>query len=329
MRIGKNPDNHKIFKLTQTHHRVIIPVYIPNSEGYFKDSLNVLKVCIESLLLTINQDTAVTLISNASSNEVNNYLKELWTKGKIDKVVFNKENVGKMNAVLSETRASFEKYITYSDSDVFFDAGWLHQTFTIFQKFPKAGFVSMNPMPGSYGFASSAIIDNLLFLQKKLTKINSITTYSDLAHFHESVGRAENITQKLFSEKALVLSNGETKCYIGAGHFCCTINKEAILKYIPTEKSNMSGSEKTYLDEPSEKSGCWRVSSTKAYVWHMGNILEPDWVALKMNELKEFDEKNFSFDLLNSTSKIYFSKILPYQIKIRVVGFLKKINIIK
>jgi len=39
MRIGFNPHKDKIQEVSEYVHQVIIPVYIPNQEGYFKDSL--------------------------------------------------------------------------------------------------------------------------------------------------------------------------------------------------------------------------------------------------------------------------------------------------
>ena len=96
MRIGTNPNINSTIDFSIKSHRVIIPIYIPNAEGYFADAFNVLKVCIDSLLKTINNDTAITLISNASSKEVNDYISQLFIEKKIVKVVFNCENVGKM-----------------------------------------------------------------------------------------------------------------------------------------------------------------------------------------------------------------------------------------
>ena len=50
MRIGSNPNIHKSIALATFSHRVIIPVYIPNAEGYFADAFSVFKICIQSLI---------------------------------------------------------------------------------------------------------------------------------------------------------------------------------------------------------------------------------------------------------------------------------------
>ena len=331
MRIGSNPNSNKIIRLNEASHRVIIPIYIPNKEGYFKDSFDVLKVCIKSLLLTINKDTAVTLISNGSSEEVNDYINDLYSNGKIDRAVFNKENVGKMNAIITETRASFEEFITYSDADVFFDKQWLFKTFQMFKNCPQAGFVSMNPMPGSYGHATSAILGNLLNFKKNKIQVKKICQYEDLKHFHKSIGRDENATENIFLKNALFFEKNNLKYLIGAGHFCCTIRKSPLLKYVPKEKTYIGaagGTEALYLDIPFDKTSLWRLSSPKAYVWHMGNTLELDWSNEKLQSISNFSEDDFMFSTLPFKNITFSSFIFPYSTKKIIVALLKKLKII-
>ena len=57
MRKGFNPNKDKTLQAQTASHRVIVPIYIPNSEGYFTETFDVLKVCVTSLLATINDDT--------------------------------------------------------------------------------------------------------------------------------------------------------------------------------------------------------------------------------------------------------------------------------
>lgn len=329
MRIGNNPNNHKTIDLSVKSHRVIIPVYIPNAEGYFADAFNVFKVCITSLLQTINNDTVVTLISNASSDEVNKYIYQLWQEKKIDRAVFNIENVGKMNAIITETRASFEEFITYSDADVFFDKGWLKETFSIFKNFPKAGYVSMNPMPNSYGYASSAIIDGFFTGGLKIAKTNIVCDFHDLEHFHKSIGRDSQATKELYEKQIIYFTKNNTNCLVGTGHFCCTIKKTPTLKQVPLEKSNIAvsgGSETVYLDLPFEKTGLWKLSSTKSYVWHMGNILEKEWATQKLESISSFEEEDFSFHSCATAPNFLVANLIPYSLKSKVVGVIKKIK---
>lgn len=330
MRIGTNPNINSTIDFSVKSHRVIIPIYIPNAEGYFVDAFNVLKVCIDSLLKTINKDTAITLISNASSKEVNDYISNLYSKRKVDKVVFNSENVGKINAIITETRASFEEFITYSDADVFFDKGWLKQTFTMFKNVPKAGFVSMNPTPYNCSHANSTILDNMFTILFKKQKTNTVCSYLDLEHFFNSVGRTKEALDKAFNGECYTVSN--ENYIIGAGHFCCTIRKTPTLKEIPSEQSKIvlsTSSDAGYLDIPFDKTGLWRISSPKAFVWHMGNNLERDWASQKLESLVNFKEDDFTFSILPCKNSTFKSHLIPYQFIYRMVSLLKKLNLFK
>jgi glycosyltransferase involved in cell wall biosynthesis len=326
MRIGSNPNVNKSISVNDASHRVIIPIYIPNNEGYFKYSFNVLKVCIESLLSTINKDTVVSLISNGSTKEVNDYLADLYFNGKIDRVVFNKDNVGKMNAIIAETRASFEEFITYSDADVFFDKGWLFQTFQMFKNIPQAGFVSMNPTPNNYSHADSTIVSNFWQVLFNTKKVNEVCVFDDLEHFHRSVGREICFTNNMF-ENHILCTKSKENYIIGAGHFCCTIRKSPTLKYVPKEKSYIGvsgGSESIYLDIPFDKTGLWRLSSPKAFVWHMGNVLEKEWADEKLKSIANFKESEFSFHNISLNTSMRFVDFLPYALRCKIAVLLKK-----
>jgi hypothetical protein len=332
MRIGANPNSQKKLEIAKKSHRVIIAVYIPNTEGYFTDSVKIFKICTTSLLKTINDDTSISIISNGSCKEVNEYIFQLWNEKKIDRAIFNKENVGKMNAIISEARASFEEFITFSDADVFFDKGWLAKTFEIFGKVPLAGFVSMNPTPQNLSFANSTILDNIfnMFFREKKTK--EVCTYDDLAHFHLSTGKNSDFTNKMLDSKIYCVGK-KGNYIIGAGHFCCTIRKDQTLKFVPGIQSDnlvSGGSESFYLDIPFDKTGLWRLSSAKAYVWHMGNVLEEEWTNKKLGELTGFIENRFSFDTLPKNKKNTLHSIVPYRFRnilgSLVIKVLKKIN---
>ncbi|MBL4663080.1 MAG: glycosyltransferase family 2 protein [Flavobacteriaceae bacterium] len=329
MRIGKNPNIHKELELMEASHRVIIPVYIPNSEGYFEGGFKVFKVCMQSLLKSINEDTKISIISNASSSEVNQYIEEMFDQGLIDRAIFNSDNVGKMNAIVAETRASFEEFITYADADVFFDKGWLFQTYTMFKEVPKAGFVSMNPTPNNLTMAHSTVLANLWRVLKSKQKTSDVCNYNDLEHFHKSIGRDTAFTDSMF-HKGHVICVGNNYI-IGAGHFCCTIRKTPTLSHTPVYKSNIGvsgGSENKYLDIPFDKTGLWRLSSPKAYVWHMGNVLDGEWASNKLSSLEGFKEKSFTFGELPFRRSVLISSAIPYNIKSKLVSLAKKLKLV-
>ena len=70
MRIGSNPQKQERKITMTTHHRVVVVVYIPNAEGFYKDSFNVFKLCIDSLVSTLNSKAALTVVNNGSHHKV-------------------------------------------------------------------------------------------------------------------------------------------------------------------------------------------------------------------------------------------------------------------
>ena len=99
MRIGFNPNKDKILTASEYFHQVIVPVYIPNQEGYFKDSLQVLKYCLESLFKTSHNKTYFTVVNNGSCAEVKNYLDSLYQEEKLQELIHT-TGIGKLNAIL-------------------------------------------------------------------------------------------------------------------------------------------------------------------------------------------------------------------------------------
>lgn len=68
MRVGINPNKFDNPKGKKYLHQVIIPVFIPNTEGYFRDSFKIFKLCIDSLLNTVHLNTYITIVNNGSKD---------------------------------------------------------------------------------------------------------------------------------------------------------------------------------------------------------------------------------------------------------------------
>ena len=126
MRVGINPEKKKKEKIIYKQHRIIIPVYIPDSEDdYFKNSEKVFYLSINSLLRTIDKsETNITIINNNCKKEVADYIKSLFEKKEIEKLVNYSVNYGKVYSVLQEAKAAYEPFITIADADVLFFDNW-------------------------------------------------------------------------------------------------------------------------------------------------------------------------------------------------------------
>ena len=69
MRIGDNPKKEKAIEQSEYFHQVVIPVYIPHFEGYYKESFLVFKACLDSLFQTSHSKTFVTIVNNGSCKD--------------------------------------------------------------------------------------------------------------------------------------------------------------------------------------------------------------------------------------------------------------------
>ena len=78
MRIGSNPNKEIHQEQSVFLHQIIVPVYIPNEEGYFIDALKILKICLNSLCNTVHDKTYITVVNNGSCENVVRYLNALF-----------------------------------------------------------------------------------------------------------------------------------------------------------------------------------------------------------------------------------------------------------
>jgi hypothetical protein len=100
MRVGQNPARF-VEKVAQPAEIMVAVVNcIPFLSGYYEQSLDVLKVVVESLNATRESDHPydVLFFDNHSCQEVRAYLKEASDLGKIQYLVLSESNIGKIGA---------------------------------------------------------------------------------------------------------------------------------------------------------------------------------------------------------------------------------------
>lgn len=284
MRVGFNPNKDRQNINLGYSHQIIIPVYIPNQDEYFKDSLAILKLCLESLFLTVHKKTFITVVNNGSCLEVNNYLQELYLNGKIHEILVT-TNIGKLNAILKGIVGHNFPLITITDSDVLFLKGWQKAAYSIFENFPKAGVVCPTPSSRSLRTYTSNIYWDKFF--SKNLSFSKVKNPLALKNFANSVGDPD-FYNKAQLEKYFTVSNKGEKAVVGAGHFVGTyrgiIFNDLTIKY--SEYKLGGDSESKILDIPVVKKGLWRLSTADNYAYHMGNVLE-DWMQDEVSKLEE------------------------------------------
>ncbi len=285
MRIGNNPEKEQNILEVDAYHRVVIPVYIPNlTEAYFQDGLKILKLCFSSLLKTIHPKTKVSIINNASCEEVVVYLESLYQQNEVIDQLFNsKINLGKVNALYAAIKSNLEPIITIADADVMFLPNWQQEVENTMLAFPECGMVS--PVPSSIAYRGKYLNSTVFyaFFKGKL-RFENVKSPEGLVKFQESVGR--EMYNKNHLEKYLVVSNKKGEAVIGCGHFMATFRAEVFQK-APNDICKfkiVGGSENNYLDKPNDVGGYLRLATLRNYGYHLGNKKE-DWMDDKLDEI--------------------------------------------
>ena len=296
MRVGNNPEKEKSILKVDSYHRIIIPIYIPNlKEDYFKDSLKILKLCLDSLLLTIHSKTKISLINNGCCNEVKVYLENIYSSNiHIDQLLNSKINLGKVNALYSAIKSNLEPIVTISDADVMFLPNWQKEVENIINGMPQAGMVS--PVPSSLGYRNEAINSTVYygFFRGKM-QFSDVVNPEGLKNFQNSIGR-ENMYNEQHLKKYLTISNKKVKAVLGCGHFVATFRSE-VFKNAPNEVCKfkiVGGSEGDYLDFPNDKGGFLRLATLGNFAYHLGNKQE-DWM---IDEFKKINSTTINHVLL-------------------------------
>lgn len=316
MRKGTNPAKGTQSEVDQSYHRIIIPVYIPNLEGFFEQSLSVLKLCLESLYTTVHDRTRISVASNGSCKEVNDFLSEELEARRIDELFIVKTGIGKINSIFKIMNSVKEPIVTVSDADVLFSTGWQSDVEQIFLDYRKVGMIC----PFSYSKGIRELTANMFFdnFFNKNIKIDKIDDPMPLEHFAESIGNPDfyNDVQKKYG--VVYQKKNKSKVLIGAGHFVASFRRKIFDTYTFSEKlRKLAHGERKYLDTPAVEYGLWRVSTHKNYVYHMGNTIIPmyeDIVKQNQNSLpmeSTFDSKatkqsTFWFNVKNK----YFARII-------------------
>ncbi len=317
MRVGSNPEKFNNEIINRAYHRIVIPVYIPNFEGYFENAFEIFKLNMESLLLTVHKKTRITIYNNDSNEVIKNYIDHLYEKHEVvDQVFHSKENLGKINAILASVKGNLEPLITITDSDVFFKHDWQNQVESVFVNFPNAGMVS--PVPNSIAFKSFTS-NNWFYglLGRASIKFENVRDPGAMKKFEESLGDGVKLYSTTHLEKYLVLNYKGEKAVMGSGHFVATLRREVfdMGSNSPAFIKIQGGVENNFIDIPNEKLGYLRLSTLNNYAFHLGNISEK-WMQdeFKMLKLRNSNDPIINISLFHakpiSKWKIFIGKAI-------------------
>lgn len=290
MRIGYNPNKDEELVKPDFYHQIIIPVYIPNQQDYFKDSFKIFKLCLESLFATIHNKTFVTIVNNGSGDFVKDYLDELLKENKIQELIHT-QNIGKLNAIFKGLAGNDIELVTISDADVLFLSDWQSETVKVFSQIPKAGVVGIVPQIKTYtSHCGNVIFDNFF---KKNLKLIPIINPDGLKRFYDSIGRGYDCNQGNLN-LGLGLEYQNIKCFLGSGHFIATYKKDIFEEIETYIGYKLGGFSEGYLDRAPLEKDYWRLTTQDNFAYHMGNVYE-EWMVIPTKIDATIDYSGFNF----------------------------------
>lgn len=255
--------------------RVIIPVHHSDPGGYHSDGLAILRTALASLDESGAKDFRVSLIDNGSHPEAREAIQEMIDLPFVDRVVVNSINRGKIDAVLSEARATFEPLLVVVDADVAFRKGWQQSATVAMGAFPECGMLGLHPLP-SLAFSSSSSIWQSTVLPRFRSRARilraPLVDPEDLKRFDRSVGRTLP-----HQEHQLVVCRDDRCLMLGFGHFAFVMRRD-VLDDLPRypSLSVRRGDDAKWLEKPANKAGWWCASLCRAGVHHIGNQLDDE-----------------------------------------------------
>jgi hypothetical protein len=310
MRIGTNPEKENKNLIVENYHRIIIPVYIPHFEGYFKETFEVFKLCIESLLKTVHTKTRITIYNNNCHQIVKNFIDEQFEESVyIDQVFHSKENLGKINAILASSKGNLEPIITITDADVLFKQGWQAAVEDVFVKFPEAGMVS--PVPSSKTLTNHTSSTWFYGFFKGKLEFQDVLDPEAMHKFDLSLGNKELMYKPIHLEKYLVLTSkcNSGEVVMGCGHFVATLKRDVFDKGTsePAFIKIVGGVEGKFIDMPNDKLGYLRVATKGNFAYHMGNKTE-QWMYDIASNLKAENSNGIDSAQINDRKIAFFPR---------------------
>lgn len=282
MRLGQNPAKSIEHVPQPAAVTVAIVTYIPFLSGYYAESLEVLKVCLESFYQNTPKPYDLLVFDNASCPEVQAYLQQERDAGHIQFLILAGQNYGKGGAWNFIFQGAPGEYIVYADSDIQFFPGWLERSLEILRAYPQAGMVSARPLrtpaalysstlewarQTSAGQAAAGPIEELQVEE------GSFIPWEVYREHVLSLGTSEEQARQWYDSRTDTrLTHRGVQALIGAAHFQFTLRKAVIQPFLPFQMDRPMGQVRA-LDDQLNAAGWLRLATCEPLVRHMGNTL--------------------------------------------------------
>lgn len=277
MRLGQNPAKFIEHAAHPEAVTVAVITYIPFLSGYYAQSLDVLKVCLGSILAHTDRPFDLAVFDNASCPEVVDTLLQMKTAGKIQYLFLSDKNVGKVGAWNVLFGAALGEYIAYSDMDVYYYPGWLSRHLEVFEAFPEAGTVCGLPRRGRRTFYTNTLAQ-LNALPDAKVEVGKYIPEAWLLDHARSLGKLDEVQEDLEKEDYRITRNGVT-AYATATHFQFMVRAKTIRPFIPFQYDRPMGDSVALFDRAINQGELLRLAVCERSVRHLGNTLDEQTLA--------------------------------------------------
>ena len=275
MRTGQNPAKMGLPAYQPKKLGLALLSLIPSRDGYFAQSLDVLKYQIASIHVSTT-DFDLLVFDNGSCEEVQDGLRCLQAIGLIHYLVLSGYNLGKTGALNWILASLPNELIGFADGDVLFRPGWLEETLKIRQSFPQAGLISAQPcffdiLRGTGRAALSLTHD------PNFRVTDEILAQAVIDEYCHGIGLSSDQIEglrKTPSQVVEAVSQG-VRAVVGATHMQFVMPREVARRVIPLPASlALSRDEDAWLNKNVDSTGFLHLSTLTPYVYHMGNQLD-------------------------------------------------------
>lgn len=272
MRIGQNPA--KFVKDVARPERITVAVlsYIPFLSGFYAETLDVLKVCLNSARKDAGLPFDLLVFDNGSCAEVQDWLLAEQRAGNIQYLILSEKNLGKggaWNIILSGAPGEI---IAYADSDVLFYPGWLSESVRLLETFPNVGMVTARPYRTNPEFYSSTLAWAEAQPDVQIER-GQFIPWEVFREFDLSLGQSEEeIRQRYETTQDVRLTYRGMQAMVGASHWQFTAYKSTLARFLPFEMNRPMGQVRQ-LDQRMNEAGLLRLMPTQPYAMNLSNTL--------------------------------------------------------
>lgn len=276
MRLGQNPAKSVTDVYVAKPVTVAVITFIPFLEGYYRQALDVLKVCLASIQAHTDMPYDLMVFDNASCPEVVDYLVSEKQVGRIQYLMLSEKNVGKVGGWNWIFGAAPGEYIAYSDSDVYYHPNWLSRHMAVFNAFDHVGTVGGLPRRGRRVFYTNTLeiagdIPGVTFEEGRFIPDEWIVEHA------RSLGKLDAVDEDLEKVDYRLSAKG-VSAYATATHFQFMVRADVIRPFIPFRNDRPMGSSVAQFDEAINSNHLLRLAVTERAVRHIGNTLDPEFL---------------------------------------------------